>query len=707
MTRFLRARVYIAINLEVAGYHPEIIGNPVPMGDNPAPPPGEAGGLPMGMASMGSAAPPVGMQYGAGMAPMQSGVGMMPQARCTTKGERKRFHNARGDGQLFSFDLLDQQGSDIRVTGFGDVVDKFYDLIEPGNVYIVSRAGLLPKKPQFNHTSHQFEIRLDKDSTIEAANDEDATRIPQIIYNFKQIEELERMDVNQMVDIIGVVEQVNESQMFTRKDGGETCKRSIILRDMSNKSIDLTLWGNFVNNPGDGLEEACRNGLRPILAAKCVRLGDFGGRSLSTVSSSQVRLETQHPEAIKLQNWYQQGGSSMAAQTITTKGMGKNNRLTTLGAMKAEELWKTGKPEWISVVATIKNLPMETPGGARRSIVYEACPNVLAEGTPPRQCQKKLTELEPGSGVWSCARCGTLDAPVDYRYMASMEVSDHTAAQWITAFGEAAETVFGMSARDFRQDEEYNQEFANTLQDERNFTAWTFRLKVYEDTYQDVSRMKAQVQSLNPVDFAREGWFTLDLISKLEAGIPVLQARPPPTGAAAPQPMGMAAQPGGLMMQQPAGMMMQNPYGGPNTMAATGSFNNQGGGMMGAGMVGGNMGNMLGGGGMMGGNMGPMGGSMNMGNMGMAGPQMGNGMGMGGSMMAGGNVGMQQQAGMSPGGGMAAMQGGPMMNAQGGMGMAGGGMVGRQLFTSPMQGGNALQQQQQQQQQGITGQPLW
>eukprot|EP00967_Tisochrysis_lutea_P145789 scaffold274164_cov12-Tisochrysis_lutea.AAC.1 len=57
--------------------------------------------------------------------------------------------------------------------------------------------------------------------------------------------------------------------------------------------------------------QACRNGVHPILAAKCVRLGDFGGRSLSTVSSSQVRLEMQHPEAIKLQNWWVVGVTAL------------------------------------------------------------------------------------------------------------------------------------------------------------------------------------------------------------------------------------------------------------------------------------------------------------------------------------------------------------------------------------------------------------
>lgn len=48
--------------------------------------------------------------------------------------------------------------------------------------------------------------------------------------------------------------QVQEAQPFTRKDGGTTCKRSIILRDTSNKTIDVTLWGAHAEDPGNGLE---------------------------------------------------------------------------------------------------------------------------------------------------------------------------------------------------------------------------------------------------------------------------------------------------------------------------------------------------------------------------------------------------------------------------------------------------------------------
>lgn len=43
----LGRRVYIAINLDVVGMSPELIGNPTPLGENPAPPPGEAGLMPM------------------------------------------------------------------------------------------------------------------------------------------------------------------------------------------------------------------------------------------------------------------------------------------------------------------------------------------------------------------------------------------------------------------------------------------------------------------------------------------------------------------------------------------------------------------------------------------------------------------------------------------------------------------------------------
>lgn len=69
------------------------------------------------------------------------------KARVSSKSDLRRFNSQRGEGKLFSFDLLDKEGGEIRVTGFGGEVDKYFDVVQVGSVYLISKAGLQPKKP--------------------------------------------------------------------------------------------------------------------------------------------------------------------------------------------------------------------------------------------------------------------------------------------------------------------------------------------------------------------------------------------------------------------------------------------------------------------------------------------------------------------------------------------------------------------------------
>lgn len=55
------------------------------------------------------------------------------KARVTHKGDIRRWSNSRGEGHLFSMDLLDESG-EIRCTGFKEQCDKFYNTIEVGKV---------------------------------------------------------------------------------------------------------------------------------------------------------------------------------------------------------------------------------------------------------------------------------------------------------------------------------------------------------------------------------------------------------------------------------------------------------------------------------------------------------------------------------------------------------------------------------------------
>lgn len=51
------------------------------------------------------------------------------KARVTAKAPIRHWSNAKGEGKLFSMDLMDESGQ-IRVTAFRDLVDKYYDMIE-------------------------------------------------------------------------------------------------------------------------------------------------------------------------------------------------------------------------------------------------------------------------------------------------------------------------------------------------------------------------------------------------------------------------------------------------------------------------------------------------------------------------------------------------------------------------------------------------
>ena len=55
---------------------------------------------------------------------------------------------------------------------------------------------------------------------------------------------------------LGVVESVGDWTTITRRDGGEAKKRSVVVRDPSARSIEVTLWGDMATGLGDTIQQA-------------------------------------------------------------------------------------------------------------------------------------------------------------------------------------------------------------------------------------------------------------------------------------------------------------------------------------------------------------------------------------------------------------------------------------------------------------------
>ncbi|KAG4953814.1 hypothetical protein JHK87_039408 [Glycine soja] len=69
--------------------------------------------------------------------------------------------------QVFSFDVADFDGGEIRATCFNAVADQFYNVIEAGKVYLISKGSIKPAQKNFNHLHNDQELTLDVASIIQ------------------------------------------------------------------------------------------------------------------------------------------------------------------------------------------------------------------------------------------------------------------------------------------------------------------------------------------------------------------------------------------------------------------------------------------------------------------------------------------------------------------------------------------------------------
>lgn len=58
-----------------------------------------------------------------------------PAGRITKKGDMRTWSNAKGEGNLFSVDLLDENGSEIKGTFFKEDANRWHSALHEGDVY--------------------------------------------------------------------------------------------------------------------------------------------------------------------------------------------------------------------------------------------------------------------------------------------------------------------------------------------------------------------------------------------------------------------------------------------------------------------------------------------------------------------------------------------------------------------------------------------
>nr|KAF6289714.1 replication protein A1 [Pipistrellus kuhlii] len=441
-------RVVILMELEVLKSAEAVgakIGNPLPYNEGSAVPKaygaskifGKTGGTSLVNSSGGSQAKVVPI---ASLTPYQSKWTIC--ARVTNKSQIRTWSNSRGEGKLFSMELVDESG-EIRATAFNEQVDKFFPLIDVNKVYYFTKGTLKIANKQFSAVKNDYEMTFNNETSVLPC--EDGHNLPTVQFDFTKIDDLENKPKDSLIDIIGICKSYEDAIKITVKSNNrEVSKRNIYLMDMSGKVVSATLWGEDADK-FDGSRQ-------PVMAIKGARVSDFGGRSLSVLSSSTIILNPDIPEAYKLRGWFDSEGQALDGVSISDlKGggtAGGNTNWKTLYEVKSENLGHGDKADYFSSVATVVYLRKENS-------MYQACPS--------QDCNKKVIDQQ--NGLYRCEKCDREFPNFKYRMILSNE--------------QAFEEIFQNA----------------------NFRSFVFKIRVKLETYNDESRIKATVMDVKPVDY--------------------------------------------------------------------------------------------------------------------------------------------------------------------------------------------------------------
>lgn len=410
---------------------------------------------------------------------------------------------------VFSMEAVDEDGTAIRITAWRDVAEKYYPLMEVDKVYYISRGALKAADRRYSNTGNLYEMTLNSTATVEECIDADASKM-QKAYHFIPIDKLSAYNgLRTVVDVLGIATSVGPVGSIKRKSTmEELIRRDVTLLDKTGKTINLTLWGELATHEGAMLEKL----EYPLLAVSGVRVSDYNGVSISTITKTTVQInpaEESHAEELK--QWFAEEGKTLLVEGRTTEaGEGLSSRRASLSGA-------AGNAEY----ETLSDLRLEETPASKEKPHYHNIKLTVA-AIKPDQPMWYLACPEPGvnnkvvedNGRYWCEATQKHYDNFNRRYVVSMKALDSTGDGWLSVFDQQATEILGVTADELAQlrdkaDGSYERKIKQACWKE-----YVVRLSVRIDEYQDILRKRCMVTRCTPVDFQAESKRLLGLIQK-------------------------------------------------------------------------------------------------------------------------------------------------------------------------------------------------
>ncbi|CAD6238234.1 unnamed protein product [Miscanthus lutarioriparius] len=187
----------------------------------------------------------------------------------------------------------------------------------------------------------------------------------------------------------------------------------------------ISFWGKFCDAVGQQLQ-LCTSGSNSILSLKGVRMSDSKGRSVVTISTTQLQVNPDFPVVARLNQCDITEGMNIGCNSLPREisTMHGNHVLKTIAQIKDEKLGRSDKHDFITVQAVLSHVRADI-------LCYQAC-SLELNGKP---CYIKV--MRNDDETWYCDSCNQHTEGCEFRYLLLCQIKDHTGTTCATAFQEA------------------------------------------------------------------------------------------------------------------------------------------------------------------------------------------------------------------------------------------------------------------------------
>uniref|UniRef100_A0A0N5CGM4 Replication protein A subunit n=1 Tax=Strongyloides papillosus TaxID=174720 RepID=A0A0N5CGM4_STREA len=385
------------------------------------------------------------------------------------------INTPRGPCKVFNFYVTDKEGTEIKVSCFGDKVAQLDGLIKVSSSYTIkgNNKAIRASKKLYNNTGHGYEIIIKND--VEVIKCENSAPLPATKINRVKLSEIKTAP-EKSVDVVAVVHFIEELADRNTKLGMKKVM-NISLIDDSVTVVNLVVWEDRFN-------EFTRDLLHKPVILKGVQVNERNGVSeLVYISGSRIINSGDQGITQDILDWYTRERSNIRISNLPSfTDFDKN---VTLHSAIVSTL-NDKNCGYFNIVGKITKF--------KKNLVYEACSR---EG-----CMKKVAFQ---NGQYYCSKCNTISDNFRYILLVALEISDHSGRLWMKMFDEVAEKFLKITASEVGSIVKANGEEKGRNMVVSNFlgTIHNFNVKYKIEPYKEDEVTRWSIAHVKPVNLAK------------------------------------------------------------------------------------------------------------------------------------------------------------------------------------------------------------